>query len=121
MEKSVEMHTTLKTITDMGISLAIDDFGTGYSSFGMLNTFPIDSLKIDRSFVTNIQNDAKKAAILEVMIKLGHALKLDVVIEGIENEEELAILQPFAPKFAQGYYFCKPLPANEFERFIQKK
>lgn len=121
MEKSVEMHTTLKTITDMGISLAIDDFGTGYSSFGMLNTFPIDSLKIDRSFVTNIQNDAKKAAILEVMIKLDHALKLDVVIEGIENEEELAILQPFAPKFAQGYYFCKPLPANEFERFIQKK
>lgn len=120
MEKSEQMNTTLKAISDIGISLAIDDFGTGYSSFGMLNTFPIDSLKIDRSFVTDIPHDAKKASILEVMIKLGHALQLDVVIEGIETQDELSVLQPFAPEFAQGYYFSKPLPAKDLEIFIQK-
>jgi diguanylate cyclase len=103
------------------IQISIDDFGTGYSSLGCLHHFPIDSLKIDRSFVEQIQAEDRKYQVVDTIIALGHQLDLSVIAEGIETVQQLQWLQQLGCEFGQGYLFSKPLVATEIERIFLKK
>jgi len=108
----------LKQMQKMGISLSIDDFGTGYSSLSYLKLFPIDNLKIDRSFVFNITTDSIDAAIATSVILLAHSMNLKVVAEGVETEEQLEVLRQQGCDYVQGFLFSRPLAAEEFVPFF---
>jgi diguanylate cyclase (GGDEF)-like protein/PAS domain S-box-containing protein len=112
---------TLHGMKRLGVNLSIDDFGTGYSSLSYLSRFPIDVLKIDRSFVSDITRDASDAAIVASIIALAHNLKLDVIAEGVETAEQLAYLRRHHCDEMQGYYFSRPLAAPEFEQLLRQK
>jgi diguanylate cyclase (GGDEF)-like protein len=105
-------------LKDAGASLAIDDFGTGYSSLSYLRQFPVDTLKIDRSFVQNAHASEDDAVICEAIIAMGKKLKLTVVAEGVELEEQRAFLKAAGCDQAQGFLYSKPLPAAEFEAYL---
>ena len=111
----------LNALKEMGVRLAIDDFGTGYSSFDYLNRFPINELKIDRSFTKNVHDRSTNdhAAIVTAIMSLSHSLHLDVVAEGIETAQELAYMNALGCKHVQGFLFSKPLPVNEFEALLK--
>ncbi len=111
-------ETTVRTLQDLkslGVRLSIDDFGTGYSSLGYLRRFPIDTLKIDQSFVRDLTDDPDDAAIVSTMIAMARTLKLEVVAEGIETPGQLAFLADHGCDRGQGYQFSPPLPAREWE------
>ena len=110
---------TFKKLKNMGVKLAIDDFGTGYSSLAYLKLFPIDHLKIDRSFVFNIAQESSDAAIAASVIILAHSMNLKVVAEGVETVEQLDILRSQGCDFVQGYFFSRPLAAKEFVPFFE--
>ena len=111
--------TKLKQLHDMGICLSIDDFGTGYSSLSYLKLFPIDFLKIDRSFVFNITSDSTDAAIAASVILLAHSMELKVVAEGVETSEQMELLRGQGCDYVQGFLFSKPLAAEEFVPFFE--
>jgi diguanylate cyclase (GGDEF)-like protein len=111
--------TKLKKLHGMGICLSIDDFGTGYSSLSYLKLFPIDFLKIDRSFVFNISSDSTDAAIAASVILLAHSMELKVVAEGVETSEQLELLRGQGCDYVQGFLFSKPLAAEEFVPFFE--
>jgi diguanylate cyclase (GGDEF)-like protein/PAS domain S-box-containing protein len=112
---AVELLHSMKAL---GVKLSIDDFGTGYSSLSYLSRFPIDVLKIDRSFVAAITRDSNDAAIVDSIIALAHNLKLAVIAEGVETEEQLDYLRRHGCDEMQGYYFSRPLAAAEFEQLL---
>lgn len=112
--------TKLEQLKTLGVNLAIDDFGTGYSSLAYLKRFPVDTLKIDQSFIRNIHEDPDDAAITEAVISLGHSLGLTVVAEGVESKEHVKILKNKGCDIFQGYYFCKPIAEDEFKKFIKE-
>ena len=114
MGDAEEAIAMLNEITAMGISVSVDDFGTGYSSLAYLKRFPISTLKIDRSFVSDIEDNADDFAIVRAIINLGHSLRLKVVAEGVESEGQLAMLRDEGCDLIQGFYFSRPLPAAEF-------
>lgn len=101
-----------------GFRIAIDDFGTGYSSLSYLKKFPVTALKIDRSFVRDAPGEPKDRAIMEAAVFIGHRLGLEVVAEGVENGEQLALIREIKCDLVQGYYFCRPLPAALVERVL---
>ncbi|MGO1057766.1 EAL domain-containing protein [Planococcus sp. FY231025] len=107
---------TMQELKAMNIHLSIDDFGTGYSSLSYLKLFPIDTLKIDQYFTRNIHLDAKDAALVDTIIRMGHNLGLTVIAEGVETAEQLAFLKQHRCDYAQGYLFNRPLPPEEFEK-----
>lgn len=108
----------LNKFNDMGVTIALDDFGTGYSSLNYLKKLPIQSLKIDKSFVDNITNDNKELAIAKAITTLAHTMNLSIVAEGVETEEQFSVLKELNCDKAQGYLFSRPLPAEEIERFL---
>ncbi len=112
--------TTLNELSAMGMTLAIDDFGTGYSSLSYLKQFPLNVLKIDRSFVRDVNDDENDAAIVDAILAMSHRLQLDVVAEGVETKEQLAFLQAHDCERVQGYYFSKPLDFESFSKFIEQ-
>ncbi|MDD5248116.1 MAG: EAL domain-containing protein [Rhodocyclaceae bacterium] len=116
-EKTVAILHELKSI---GVRLSLDDFGTGYSSLNYLKRFPIDALKIDQSFVRDITTDPDDAAIALAVIALAHSLRRRVVAEGVETEAQLEFLRAHRCDEMQGYYFSRPLPADEFARLLRE-
>ncbi len=109
----------LERISDLGVQIALDDFGTGYSSLAYLKKFPIDALKIDRTFVRDIVEDGDDSAITAAVVAIGHHMQLRVVAEGVETPEQLAILRTMGCDEYQGYLFSRPLPAAGFAaRFL---
>lgn len=119
MLESDIVRDTLNAIDDMGVQIAIDDFGTGYSSLGYLKRFPIDILKIDRSFVREIPQDTDDAIISTAIITMAHSLDIKVVAEGVETAEQLAFLRERGCDMIQGYFFSKPLPAATFLELVR--
>jgi len=114
-EKFIE---TLHALKKIGVKLAIDDFGTGYSSLAYLKDFPIDRLKIDKAFVSNLEHDPANTAILKAIIILGQSLGLKVIAEGVETAYQHEYLQSIGCDELQGYYFSKPLPVDQFEALL---
>jgi hypothetical protein len=108
----------LRALHDMGIHLALDDFGTGYSSLTYLKRFPIDAIKIDRSFVSGLGRDHDDAAIVASVISLGRAIGKVVVAEGVETAEQLRALRGLGVDQAQGFLWSRPLPAADFTAWL---
>jgi EAL domain-containing protein (putative c-di-GMP-specific phosphodiesterase class I) len=113
MSDAEAMVARLHQLKALGVRLAIDDFGTGYSSMSYLCSFPIDILKIDRSFVSGVPNEPQKAGIVRTIVELGHILDLQTVAEGIEMNEELEQLRALHCDLGQGYWFAKPLAVDD--------
>ena len=120
IESNSRLLNELKTSVG-GLQVAIDDFGTGYSSLYYLKTFPIDVLKIDQSFIRNLTTDPDDATITTAIINLAHNIGLKVIAEGIETEGQLAYLREKVCDEGQGYYFSRPLPANEFTELLERE
>ncbi len=122
--ESVVMHdvemsaATLSRLKDLGVEIAIDDFGTGYSSLSYLRTFPVDLLKVDRTFVGDMVDDASDAAIVEAVVNLAHTLGLQAVAEGVETPEQLAALERIGCEYAQGFLLGRPVPDREIEALL---
>lgn len=119
MQNPAAAADTMQRLAAMGVRLAIDDFGTGYSSLVSLKSFPINSLKIDRSFVSGLHNDADDAAIVKAVIALAHSLKLNVVAEGVETQEQLDFLREQRCDAMQGYFISRPVGPQEIERMLR--
>ena len=109
---------TLNQIRQLGVHFAIDDFGTGYSSFAYLTKLPVSCIKIDKSFVQNIETDRDSSVIVKSIIDLGHNLNLKVVAEGVETATARKLLTAFQCDEGQGYYFCRPIPADAMTKFL---
>ncbi|MGH7231081.1 MAG: EAL domain-containing protein, partial [Nitrospiraceae bacterium] len=108
----------LAAVSRLGVRLSMDDFGTGYSSLSSLKAFSIQTLKIDRSFVSGIGSGSDDAAIVEALITLGHSLKLRVIAEGVETDKQLSFLREHQCDAIQGYLFSQPLAAEDFEQLL---
>jgi EAL domain-containing protein (putative c-di-GMP-specific phosphodiesterase class I) len=119
MKRAQSTESILKTLRERGVHLAVDDFGTGYSSLSYLRKFPIDALKIDQSFVRQIATAPNETTIVTAVISMGRSLNLRVVAEGVETQEELAFLQAHECDEAQGYYFSRPVAAQQFAELLQ--
>lgn len=119
MENGELTIATLAALRSTGISIAIDDFGTGHSSLSYLKRFPIDALKIDRGFVSDLPDRFEDAAIVRSVVQLAQGLNLRVVAEGVETSEQLEFLRQHECNEVQGYYFSYPLPAQEFEELLR--
>jgi len=118
IQHSEEVNARFQALDSMGVRISIDDFGTGYSSLSYLKRLAIHQLKIDQSFVRDINSDPDDAAIVSAIIAIAHSLDVDVVAEGVETAEQLAFLRSLGCDTAQGFFFSKPLPAEEFERLL---
>jgi diguanylate cyclase (GGDEF)-like protein len=120
MLDSAATGPVLQALKDLGVHLALDDFGTGYSSLSYMRRYPLDTLKIDHSFVRNLTTDADDASIVSAVINMGHSLHMLVVAEGVETTEQAAVLRAQACPQAQGYYFSQPVLADDFARFCAR-
>ena len=118
MEKADKNINTLRALKEMGVKLSIDDFGTGYSSLNYLKHFPIDTIKIDRSFIAEVSTNNDDAAITEAIISMAHSLNLNVIAEGVENREQLDFLVLRDCDEVQGYYLARPMPAHALTEFL---
>jgi EAL domain-containing protein (putative c-di-GMP-specific phosphodiesterase class I) len=119
MHNPTRMIAVLAKIKSLGVRLAIDDFGTGYSSLAQIKHFPVDTLKVDRSFVRNIPKDAEDKAITEAIIAMGKTLSLTVVAEGVETIEQMNFLKDHSCDEMQGYYFSKPIVPEQFAELLR--
>jgi EAL domain-containing protein (putative c-di-GMP-specific phosphodiesterase class I) len=118
VEKTIETFRTLKA---MGIQLSIDDFGTGYSSLNYLKHFPVDRIKIDKSFVSDVTANGSDAAIIEAIVAMAQSLNLRVVAEGVENSDQLYSLSRLGCDEVQGFYLAKPMHADDLSGKLGKK
>jgi diguanylate cyclase (GGDEF)-like protein/PAS domain S-box-containing protein len=127
LTESITMHASevelqaFDQLKRIGVRLALDDFGTGFASLSNLKRFPVDVVKVDRSFVTDCLNSTDDAAIVKAVVSMGHALRLQVTAEGVETREQLAFLQLLGCDSAQGYFVGAPMPASELERLVAER
>ncbi len=119
MDSSDQGVGELRALRDLGMRLVLDDFGTGYSSLSYLKHFPLDTIKIDRSFVAGLDDDPANRSIVQAVVTLAHGLGIDVTAEGIETVEQLDCLRELHCDRGQGYYFARPLPADEIEAYLR--
>jgi len=120
MQNPEQSTVLLQQIRDMGVGLAIDDFGTGYSSLSYLRRFPLSTVKIDRSFVHDLSTHADAKALISAIIALAHALRLNVVAEGVETTEQLSYLRMHDCDEIQGFWLCEPVPAQQVCTFLSQ-
>jgi diguanylate cyclase (GGDEF)-like protein len=120
-DNSPAMIGTLRDLRSMGLGLSVDDFGTGYSSLSRLEVFPVSEFKIDRSFVSQVDQNRSKHVIVDAMIRLGEELQISVVAEGAETKEEVSVLRKLGCKYAQGYFFGRPMAEAEFVPLLDGK
>jgi EAL domain-containing protein (putative c-di-GMP-specific phosphodiesterase class I) len=118
MSEADEALSVLNELADMGICLSIDDFGTGYSSLSYLKRLPVHKLKIDQSFVRDVPGDADDVAIVRAIVSLSRALDLSVIAEGVETAEQADFLRDLGCDEIQGYYFSRPVPADQVVRIL---
>ena len=109
---------TLQALKDLGVKLSIDEFGTGHSSLGSLKRFPLDMLKIDRSFVSGLGTDTEDAAIVTAIINLAHSLGLETVADGVETKEQVDELRTLGCDIGQGFYFARPRPSEAIAELL---
>ena len=121
MRDTGEAVSVLRSLKALGVALSIDDFGTGYSSLSYLKRFPIDVLKIDRSFVKDVIADPNDAAITCAIIALAHGLNLEAVAEGVETRAQMAFLKAHGCDEVQGFYFSPPVWPEELEGMLEKE
>lgn len=120
MEREAETIKVLHSLRALGVGLAIDDFGTGYSSLAYLKSFPVDKLKIDKAFIGDIPSNEDDKQITAAIVAMAHSLRLKVLAEGVETEDQLAFLQQHACDYYQGYYLSPALPAGAFTELLRK-
>lgn len=120
MHDPEDVISSLHELSEFGMKLAIDDFGTGYSSLAYLKRFPVNTLKIDRAFITDISNDNDDVAIVEAVLGLGKHFNMKVVAEGVEDEEQLNFLKSQGCDIAQGYYISKPLSSEQYQSWLER-
>jgi EAL domain-containing protein (putative c-di-GMP-specific phosphodiesterase class I) len=113
MDDRSESGTVLERLKEIGSFIALDDFGTGYSSLGFLKTFPVDTLKIDRSFIRDIGEDEDDRAICSAIVNLGQSLKLEVMAEGVETEAQMSVLRDQGCHLVQGFLYARPMAADD--------
>ena len=116
-----EMVKRIEDLHALGVRIALDDFGSGYSNLGYLQRFPLDKLKIDRSFVTALGNSANGGVIIQAIVALGRALGLTVVVEGVETEQQRVLLRLAGCDEMQGYLFARPAPAKAIDRLLGRQ
>ena len=121
MDRNTDTVSMLGQLRQMGILIAIDDFGTGYSSMSYLKQLPVDILKIDKSFVDEIENDEESRLIAKAVISLSHILGKIVIAEGVETAGQLELLREWECDVIQGYYFSRPLTSEKFIEFVQER
>jgi EAL domain-containing protein (putative c-di-GMP-specific phosphodiesterase class I) len=121
MRDAADTVRRLKEIKVLGVRVAIDDFGTGYSSLAHLRQFPVDALKIDRSFVTGLSESLEGESLLHTLVQLGKALSIETIAEGIEQPNELSRLREEHCDGGQGFLFAHPLEAGEIEAFLESR
>jgi EAL domain-containing protein (putative c-di-GMP-specific phosphodiesterase class I) len=119
LQNSVNTLAKLEALKEIGVLFAIDDFGTGYSSLSYLIRFPLDLLKIDKSFIDKICDGREAAAVACGLIAMGNALRLTTIAEGIESAEQAAVLLDLGCEMGQGYHFARPMPAAQMENFLR--
>ena len=118
MHDPVQATNVMRALRDEGIRITIDDFGTGYSSLAYLTRFPVAALKIDRSFVAGIGRETSDPAIVRTIIEMARTLGFTVIAEGVESQSQVAFLRRFGCHQAQGYFFARPMPIEEFIALI---
>jgi EAL domain-containing protein (putative c-di-GMP-specific phosphodiesterase class I) len=115
LENSSETLAVLKSLKDLGVAIALDDFGTGYAGLGYLNSFPIDKIKIDRSFVRDLGKQRKSEELVRATIAIGQKLGILTLAEGIETDKQLALLQAMGCQQGQGFLFSRAIPADQIK------
>ena len=120
MDNSEEMKTTLQDIRSLGVAIYMDDFGTGYSSLSYLKHFPIDVMKIDRSFIAGSIDDKTDASLVEAVVLIGHSLSLKLVGEGIETKQHYDYLRSLGCDYGQGYFISRPVVSTDFIGLCQQ-
>ena len=118
-DSSQQIIDTVEALRRRGFKIEMDDFGSGYSSLNMLTSLPIDALKLDMKFIRNICVNKKDCALVEIMIKIADLLEVPIIAEGVETKEQADLLKSIGCEIIQGYYFSKPVPSDEFEKFIK--
>ena len=112
--------TTLQSLKELGVRIAVDDFGTGYSALSHIQQFPIDILKIDKSFVDHLHLDSQKASLVQGIVNLGESLDLDVIAEGIEEPEQAECLREMRSPLGQGFLFSRPVDPEAVTALLQR-
>ena len=121
MSDPEESIAILEQLSTMGVLVSVDDFGTGYSSMSYLRRFPIDKLKIDRGFISEVMSRPEDASIVRAIVSLAHSLRLKVVAEGVESTEQLEFLKTLGCDQYQGFHYSKALPPTQFEALVRAK
>jgi diguanylate cyclase (GGDEF)-like protein len=118
LDDSPEVNKYISEISNCGVRLSVDDFGTGFSALSYLKNYPVNTVKIDRSFIMDLPGDKENEVLVQAIIAMAHGLRLEVIAEGVETAEQWEFLRNLDCDFVQGYYFGKPMPREEFEEFL---
>jgi EAL domain-containing protein (putative c-di-GMP-specific phosphodiesterase class I) len=121
MEDAEVTVANLMALRDLNVGISIDDFGTGYSSLSYLKRFPVTTLKIDRSFVSDVVTNSADAGIVRAVVAMAHGLKLNVIAEGVETKEQFAYLRENGCDALQGYWFSRPLTIESVDRLLEEE
>jgi EAL domain-containing protein (putative c-di-GMP-specific phosphodiesterase class I) len=116
-----QLINIISQLRNRGFNIEMDDFGSGYSSLNMLSAMPIDVLKMDMKFIKNIEHNEKDFRLVELILDIARCLKIPVIAEGVETENQIAMLRDAKCDLVQGFYFSRPVPPEEFEKLIEKE